>query len=141
MSHESLTRSAPSFPNSIRKQRGVTLISFFIYILFGVMLLLVCLKVLPAYMENVKIQSILDGVSEDFSSGSGATKAVIKKKLAKRFILDSVNAIEANDIEIERDGEFWLIDAGYEKRVNLISNIDIVVNFTESNKLQIPYGR
>lgn len=127
---------------SLRKQQGVTLISFFIYVLFGVMVLIGCLKVLPVYMENIKLQSILNGVSENFStSGSAATKSGIKEKLSKRFIIDSVKALPVKDVKIERDGEFWLVDAGYEKRVPLISNIDIVVNFTETNKVQIANAR
>lgn len=127
---------------SLRKQQGVTLISFFIYVLFGAMVLVGCLKVLPVYMENIKLQSILNSVSENFStSGSAITKSGIKEKLSKRFTIDSVKALPVKDIKIERDGEFWLVDAGYEKRVSLISNIDIVVNFTETNKVQIANAR
>ena len=132
----------PSVTNSLRRQGGLTLVGFMVYVVFGASLLLVALRVAPIYMENMKLKSILDEVGESFATeSSAASKTSIKQKLIKRFTINSVNAIKIKDIEIERDGDFWVVDAGYEKRVNLVRNIDIVVDFHQDNKVQIPYSR
>lgn len=136
------TSKFPSPNNSLRRQGGLTLVSFLIYVVFGATLLLVALRVVPIYMENMKLQSILDEVGESFNRESNsASKTSIKQKLTKRFTVNSVRAIKVKDIAIEREGDFWVVDAGYEKRVNLVRNIDIVVDFNEDNKVQIPYSR
>lgn len=132
--------SIPSLASRPHRQQGVTLLSFLIYALFGASLLLVCLRVVPIYMENIKLQSILAEVGESFTS-EAVNKTSIKQKLSKRFAVNSVSALKLKDIKIEREGEFWVVDAGYEKRVNLVSNIDIIVNFNDDNKVQIPYSR
>ncbi len=142
MSASSSKQSPVSVARSLRDQQGVTLVSFLIYVLFGASVLLVCLRVMPIYMENMKIQAILADVGESFASESArANKTSIKQKLTKRFTIDTVNAIKVKDVKIEREGNNWVVDAGYETRVNLVSNIDVVVNFSDNNKVEIPFSK
>jgi len=123
---------------SLHKQYGASPLGTLIYILFGVSLVIFALRVLPVYLENMKLVSILESIADDYTeSNQVISKTAIKQKLNKRFSIDSVSAINADEIEIAKEADGWLINAGYEKRVDLVANIDLMIDFTEGNAVLI----
>ena len=121
-----------------RKQSGMTSVSLLVYICFGAIILVAVLKVLPAYMENMKIQNVLKSVAESSADGSVPSKADIKRALSKRFSIESITAISVKDIKVEKEGRGWLLDASYQKHIELYDNVSLVIDFADGNRVQVP---
>ncbi len=120
------------------KQRGMTSVSLLIYVCFGAIVLVGVIKVLPAYMENMKIQSVLESVAESSNSGSVPSKVDLQRTLSKRFSIESITAISVKDIKMEKQGRGWLLDASYQKHIEIYENVALVIDFADGNRVAIP---
>ncbi len=120
------------------RQRGMSSIVFLIVAGAGALALVCALKILPLYIENWSIDSILDGVAEEYlASKESSTSKSLRSSIAKRFNINQINGISSKDIEIERTKSHYLVSANYERRVALFGNIDVVVKF-ENNVVELP---
>ena len=134
----SLTEKQTTGSSSLRNQRGMSSLNLLVYICFGVALLVGVLKVLPVFLENRKIQNVLEAVAEEYIQGGAApTKKALQSKIGKRFTIESIRSLSVDDIKIERKDKTWVLDAGYEKRIALFKNIALVVDFSEANRYRL----
>lgn len=137
----SLTQQKTTVRSCPRNQRGMGSLNLLVCICFGVMLLVGVLKVLPVFMENRKIQAVLQDVADEYSQGGAApSKNILVSKIAKRFSIEDIRSLPVSDIDIERQDKVWVVDAGYEKRVELFKNIALVIDFTETNRYRLVPG-
>ena len=111
-----------------------------IIVLAAAALALTCaLKMLPVYVENMNIRSILNGIEKDYLATSEPTsRSELKTKIAKRFNINQINSLTANDVVVEKTKEGYNVIANYEARVALLGNIDVVMKF-EDNQVQLPH--
>lgn len=129
---------SPAYNLGRNRQKGASSLSLLVYICFGAIVLVGVLKVLPVYLEHKKIQSVLEGVAEGFATESQLpSKSALQKKLAKRFSMESISAITVKDIDFKKEGKSWVLNAGYEKRVDIYNNVALLVDFTQVNPVVI----
>lgn len=93
-------------------------------------------KVGPLYLDYWQAKKVLDDVV------SGARVANLSKQelidsIQKRLDVSRIDAFQAKDVRIVDSRAGRELDAGYEKRVPLMSNIDVVVKF-DSLKYVLP---
>lgn len=97
---------------------------------------LVTLKLLPVYMENMAIRSILDEVGETgdkYTSGRDVRTAIVR-----RFEINNIKNMRMTDIIVNRDGGTYEVQADYEVRVPFVYNIDFMLTF--KNHAMVPAG-
>ena len=112
------------------RQKGMTF--------FGVALLLVIIgfmatvfiKLTPVYLENFKVKSALESLSEEAGINT-MMKSDIKVLIKKRFGIDDVKNVEAKDVKIERIKGTLVISVSYEVRTPIIGNLDVVASFND----------
>ena len=122
------------------RQAGMSSIGLVSSIALGLLLLTCTLKMLPAYIQNWNVQSVLDGVlTEHLERATPLTKAEIRTRINKRLNINQITALSSKQIEIEKTAEAYTIIADYEVRESLFSNIDVVMKF--DNSVSLPFNR
>jgi hypothetical protein len=111
-----------------KQEQGLTLISYVFLLLFIGFFVMLILKITPIYMDHGKVTSALDGLKEmpDLEKQSAYA---IKKSLDKRFNMNYVYDVEAEDISIIKRGNYVRVDIEYEVVEPVVSNLSLLVQF------------
>lgn len=109
------------------RQGGMTFIGYLL--LFGLLglVVMVGLRLLPAYLEYFKVSSAVESVASE--STAETTNADIRRAIAARFQVDGVRTIGSRDIAMSRAGGVLTLTAAYEYRTPVFGNVDAVVKF------------
>jgi len=122
------------------RQAGMSSIGLVSSIALGLLLLTCTLKMLPAYIQNWNVQSVLDSVlTEHLERATPLTKAEIRTRINKRLNINQITALSSKQIEIEKTAEAYTVVADYEVRESLFANIDVVMKF--DNNVSLPFNR
>jgi len=114
------------------KQRGL---SFFGFIFGAVILVLVSitgLKLIPAYMEDMKISNLFTVIAND-PEMQKASPRDIRMSFSKRASIDNISAINAEDIEIASEGGRLALSASYAVKVPLVANVSLHLEFSPAS--------
>lgn len=124
-------------------QRGMTIWQWLTVVLIAGLALTVAVAIGPLYLNNVTVKSTVKDLRADPELGSKSV-VEIRQAIERRFDVNSIEAIQAvcRDpkrpcIKIEKTTSALKIDANYEARTHVISNIDAVVVFKD-NVVEIP---
>ena len=117
---------------TMSKQSGVTFGGFIMVLVLFVVAAIMSMKLIPAYMENGKIQTALDAIVRD-PAMQNATVAEIRDAFGKRAnTMDDVTVVNPGDLEIVRDGKGLTISVSYSKKVPFAGNVSLLVEFNPS---------
>jgi hypothetical protein len=116
-------------------ERGLTLISWIFVLAVAFLFGLAGLRLVPVYLEYLKITSSLNSVQKEFS-GQTATVNDLRSALSKRFDIEDVHVITKQDVKIDRGAGGYMMRAKYEHRTPFVANIGFIVAFDKS--VQIP---
>ena len=122
--------------NPKSRQRGVTMWGMFMISLMVVFFALLLFKLLPPYLQDLKVKTALDSVEEQASGGMSNPE--IMTALRKRFDIDDIEHVELSDITIQRRGNLKVINVEYEAVVPLVLNISALLEFEHS--AEVPAG-
>lgn len=114
------------------KQRGL---SFFGFIFGAVILVLVSitgLKLIPAYMEDMKISNLFTVIAND-PEMQKASPRDIRMSFSKRASIDNITVINAEDIEIASEGGRLALSASYAVKVPLAGNVSLYLEFSPAS--------
>lgn len=114
------------------KQRGL---SFFGFIFGAVILVLVSitgLKLIPAYMEDMKISNLFTVIAND-PEMQKASPRDIRMSFSKRASIDNISVINAEDIEIASEGGRLALSASYAVKVPLVANVSLYLEFSPAS--------
>jgi hypothetical protein len=110
-----------------RRQAGVTLIGFLVLAaLFGVIGFAV-IKVVPMYMRNLALTSVLTDISAELG-GKSATPGAIRSALGRRFDVEGIE-LPPENVKITQVRDGYQVRIQYEARAHYISDIWLLVTF------------
>ncbi|MDH3669718.1 MAG: DUF4845 domain-containing protein [Gammaproteobacteria bacterium] len=112
------------------RQRGVTMWGMFMISLLVVFFALLLFKLIPPYLQDLKVRSALDSIEQE--ARSGMSNREIMTALQKRFDIDDVEHVDLADVTIERQGKLKVINIQYEAVVHLVANISALMEFEHS---------
>ncbi|MBL4569734.1 MAG: DUF4845 domain-containing protein [Alcanivorax sp.] len=112
------------------QQRGISMIGWVVILLIAVVLGTAAMRMVPAYMEHNTISSSIKSLMQDSKIALMSPREV-SDALSKRFTINQVNVINANDLVITKDGGILKISTDYEVREPLFYNVSIVMTFQE----------
>jgi Tfp pilus assembly major pilin PilA len=115
----------------MHRQQGMTLIGMVIVAFIGGIFVLAAIRLIPLYLEYMKIDSALVAMKADLD-GSNAGPAQIRTSLERRFDIDDVKTIRPRDVIIERTPNGYHVRADYEGRAPFIANIYFVIDFDKA---------
>ena len=115
-------------PNPIKRQRGLTMISWICVLAVLSFCGLFAFKVVPMYAENTYVVSALKSLAAE-SDFEDMSDAEIKKFLNNFYMVNNVRSDGPQQIVIDRKSKGLIVKIDYESRANLMYNIDLVATF------------
>ncbi|MAT50586.1 MAG: DUF4845 domain-containing protein [Porticoccaceae bacterium] len=108
-------------------QRGISTFSLLL-ILVALSFILLCLfKIGPLYLDNYFVRAAINAMeNEDINR---MTDNQIRNKLGAYFNINNIRDLDYRKAEIVRTAAGVTVKMDYEKRVDLIGNLDVVVSF------------
>lgn len=112
---------------TINRQGGLTLLGFLFALLVIGLCLTVAFRLGPLYLDNYTVAESFQALGDD--DVRTLSDQGIRQKLYKNFVVNNVDDIDLKAVKIERTAEKILISLNYERRVQLLGNVDAVVKF------------
>ena len=110
-----------------RRQAGITAIGFLLLAsLFGVVGL-AALKLVPMYMQSMRLSTVLDDVQEELS-GKGPTPGSIRSAIGRRFSIEDIT-LPPEAIKINQSRNGYSVQIQHENRAPYVANIWLLVVF------------
>lgn len=113
----------------MKSQQGMTMISMAIILVMIGFIALIALRLFPVYLESFKVNSHLETLAATSTTRDMSNREIVQA-LQKRFSIDDISNVKAENIFVERskDGDMS-IAIEYEVRTPGIGNVDMVVSF------------
>lgn len=114
----------------VRKQQGITLMSFVIVLVVVGFFALMAMKLFPMYSEYHNMRAAVDAYAAEQGSAN-KTPAQAWADLDRRFNIAYVESVEREHMKIERgaQGRGMQMKIYYEVRKPLLFNLDVVGKF------------
>ncbi|HHO59621.1 MAG TPA: DUF4845 domain-containing protein [Thiotrichales bacterium] len=112
----------------MHKQKGMTLISWVVILVFILFQVVMAMKIVPVYMADTSVKSVLERLTTDIDA-KGLTNKKLKTLIEKRLRINNVYEIEPEDIKITKGRGEQHITIDYEPRGNLMGNLDYIIKF------------
>lgn len=119
------------------KQRGMTFLGIVVLVIVVGAWVYAGIRLVPKYLEYMKIAATLEKVRDEYGSNPESTEFMLRKAIERHFDIDMVNAIDANMIEIRRDGGTFIVRAAYEDTVPLAGNVSFLVTFDKTVEVEV----
>jgi hypothetical protein len=118
----------------IKQQKGVSLGGLVMVLVAFVVIAMISMKLIPAYMDNGKIQRTLDSIVHDPAMQS-ATAAEIKDSFYKRAnVMDDITAVSSNDLVMSKDNGVLTLSASYSVKIPFAGNVSLLIDFNPTSK-------
>lgn len=117
-----------------RRQAGMTAIGFLILAVFVGLFAFAFIRLTPVYLNYMKVDGVLDGLHQEFD-GQNVSRSALQTSISRRFSVEDVSQIDAQDIDIKNDGSTYVVEAVYDHTTPFIGNVSFTVHFDK--KVQI----
>lgn len=114
-----------------RREDGMTLIGWVVTLAAAAIFVVGALRLVPVYLEHMKVVSVLDGLESEFATG-GASPQTVRYALSKRLDIDNVQVLKVGDFKIKPRGPRYEVSAKYENKVPFLGNVYFAVDFEKS---------
>ena len=121
----------------IRKQDGMSMMSWLIVLAVVVFFILVGIKMIPTYLENYSIKQVLKNMESDREVRK-MSPIEMKKSFIKRLKINSVYEFDRDAIKIKKERLGMSFKVDYEVRKPVAGNVAIVMTFSESALIPPP---
>ena len=112
----------------VRRQQGMTLMSFVIVLAVVGFFALIVMKLFPMYSEYNNLKSVMDDFAANPASAS-MTPSQVWADLERRFDIAYVSSVSREHITVARAGRVTTMQIKYEVRKPLFGNLDVVGKF------------
>jgi len=113
------------------RQRGMTTIGLMLLLAVIAIFALSAIRIIPIYLENFTIKSVLTAVQED-QKIDAKSKAAIWDSIRKRLYINEVREIKRDHVSIVRMNGQTTVTITYESRRPYIGPLFIGGSFSES---------
>ena len=117
-----------SLSNPRSGQRGLTMISWLVVIVFLLFQAVIAMNVLPVYMTDSTVRTIMLELPNDSAAQNSSTKD-LRRLVAKRLKINNVYDIEQEHITVKKGRGENIVTIEYEPRGKLIGSLDYIVSF------------
>lgn len=115
-----------------RRQRGITFVGFIVVAVILVSVAIFSMKLIPAYMQNAKIQKAFDAIVHDPAMQDAPAKDIRMSFFNRAITMDSVTVLNQDDVEISKDNGRLVLSANYNVKVPVAGNVSLLIEFSPS---------
>ncbi len=123
-----------SINNPASGQRGLTMISWLIVIVFLLFQGVIAMNVIPVYLTDSSVKKVIEGLPNDAAAQEAGTKQ-LKGLVAKRLSINSIYAIKPEHIQVKKGRAENIVTIEYEPRGKLIGNLEYIVSFKHEARI------
>lgn len=120
---------------SLKKQKGMTMISWAVVLVFVGFQFLMAVKIIPVFAEDHTIGGLWENLGNE-ASLVGETPKNIRGLILKRLRINNVYSIQRDDIKIKRARGYYIVTVEYEPRGSIIGKLDYIVSFKHEAKIK-----
>ena len=114
--------------HKLRQQQGMSPVTIlFVLCLIG-SAVFVGFKLIPVYIEHFSVVSSLKSMEEEAGMRS-KPPSELKKLMKRRFEINDVRRVRAEDVIIKKRAQETTIRVAYEVQVPIVANIDFLLTF------------
>jgi len=111
------------------RQYGISMLSVLIIGLLICLGAYIGMKIMPAYMTNIKVKTTLETVAEQAGEERLSAQEIIRR-IDARFHLDYINIVSArNDLSMDKGDGYTELRLAYEREIPLFFNISALLAF------------
>ena len=116
------------------RQSGMTFLGLLILIVVVGTWVYSGIRIVPMYLNFMKIANTLEKVKDEFDSNPGTTEAMIRNSIYRYFDVEMVDekAFSHKDIKIRKSGGTFIVTAAYEDTRPFVSNIYFLTDFNKT---------
>jgi hypothetical protein len=119
----------------MRRQRGITAISFLILAAMVGALGYAAVRLVPVYLNQMKVAKILTDLKSEYD-GQNATPATLQSAIGRRLDIEMIDFPALGDFRIEKTGSGYRVSVAYEDRAPYAGNLSIVADFDNSVEIR-----
>ncbi|MBT2990776.1 MAG: DUF4845 domain-containing protein [Candidatus Thiodiazotropha sp. (ex Ctena orbiculata)] len=119
---------------SLKKQKGLTTISWLVIIIVAGFLIYVAMKIIPVYIDHYAVKATLESVKND-SLSARKSKKEIRDMIMRKLDVNNIRHITRDHLSVKRSGKVTRINITYEERRPIVHNISLVMSFEEDIEL------
>lgn len=119
------------FPANLKKQAGAGFIALMFYFAVAGVVVLLGLKIVPAYLDYFTVKKILASMSHSEEMRSG-TVTDIRKAFDRRATIDYQKSVTMDDLEITKEGNETVVTAVWQQKIPLFTGWTLVLDFSAS---------
>lgn len=109
------------------KQQGLSALGLLLVLAIGGFFLTIATRVGPLFLDNSFVNAALQSLENE--SVHTLTDRQIRRKLSDYFMVNNVRDVSVKDLVIERKKTSTIVRLDYERRINFLANVDVVVVF------------
>ncbi|HEB82047.1 MAG TPA: DUF4845 domain-containing protein [Gammaproteobacteria bacterium] len=122
---------------AMKKQLGLTMISWIVIIVFLLFQAVIAMNVIPVYLTDSSVKSVLEALPNDPKARESTTKD-LKILISKRLSMNSVYSVKPANIKIKKGRGERIVTIDYEPRGKLIGNLEYIVHFQHEVRVPSP---
>jgi hypothetical protein len=113
-----------------RQQRGFSKLGLVFMLVVLVSALTFALKVLPVYIDHNFVRGVAETLLES-GRASSMTQVEVREEIAASMRVNNVRGFDLDSITASRANGASINNITYERRIPLVSNIDIILSFDD----------
>lgn len=116
----------------MNRQRGITFIGLVLLIAAGLFVVMVGMKLTPAYVEYFTIKKTLKKISQEPGFETMSRKEIIDV-YTKAAMIDEIDDVNAKDLVVGKNTSGQnTVSIDYQKVIPIIANVSVLIDFTAS---------
>lgn len=115
----------------MKHQRGMSFIALVLLIVLGISIVLIGVKLVPAYIEFFSVKKVLSAMEKD-PGFSAMSPGEIRKSFERRATIDYITAVNSQDLEITKADGDNVVSVEYSQKIPLAFNVSACLDFSAS---------
>lgn len=116
--------------NTPNRQQGYTLISLIFILGCVAAVVLLIFKIGPIYLDHSKVKNAFAAL-EGQGNIAELSESEIRSSLDKRFNMNYVGDLKAQEVKIVKQGGYVKVEADYEVVRKIVGNLSVLVEFDD----------
>ncbi|HEY9050568.1 MAG TPA: DUF4845 domain-containing protein [Gammaproteobacteria bacterium] len=112
----------------IKKQRGLTAISWMIIIALVAIQGVMALRIIPVYMDFNAVKSVMKSVAED-SESRGKTPGFLRGAIFRRLQINNIYSLDDQSLSFQQLSDGMQVTVNYEARGPIYGNLEFIATF------------
>lgn len=119
---------------TLKKQIGASAITMLVILVLAFSGFVTLLKVVPVYTDDMAVDTIFTNIQQEVSADDMPSRGDIRSMIRKRMDINGVSDLMEH-VEVGGKGSTVIIEMNYERRVPLVSNLELVATFNHYKDL------